>query len=90
MTRELTDYEIHVLVQEVLLGNFGNGEYRKRALGEHYDVVQAAVTAQLNAHQKAKDARYDNFLMWSAIIIGSAVICLLALVGAIQVVRWLL
>lgn len=42
-----SDADIDALVQEVIHGNFGNGEVRKEALGENYQRVQDKVNELL-------------------------------------------
>lgn len=40
---DLTSDEIDALAREVIRGNFGNGEDRKEAIGEHYQEIQNRV-----------------------------------------------
>lgn len=44
---DYSDSDIEKIVQETIKGSFGNGEERKKLLGEHYDKVQSKVNSIL-------------------------------------------
>lgn len=49
---DITDKTIDDLAKEVISGNFGNGEQRRKTLGDMYDIVQTRVNYMLRTSRR--------------------------------------